>query len=144
MPTDERVLGFSNRWYEPAIASASSMEVAGLRIRLITPVYFLATKLEAFRSRGKNDYSGSHDLEDVVAMIDGRPEVVDEVRNASWDVRAYIASQVRQLLATPAFTDAVSGFLLPDPASQARHDLLVRRLNALTLQPISRPPGASC
>lgn len=131
MPTDEKILGFSNRWYGPAIASASDMEVAGLRIRLITPVYFLATKLEAFRGRGQNDYSGSHDLEDIIAIIDGRPEVIDEVRKASSDVRTYVASQVRHLLSTRAFTDALPGFLLPDSASQARHGLLVQRLDAL-------------
>jgi hypothetical protein len=72
MPTDERILGFSNRWYAPAIASAQSIEIAGARIRLVTPPYFIATKFEAFNGRGNNDYSGSHDLEDVIAVIDGR------------------------------------------------------------------------
>jgi hypothetical protein len=61
MPTDERILGFSNRWYTPANVSAENIEIVGLRIRLITPIYFLATKLEAFRGRGNNDYRRSHD-----------------------------------------------------------------------------------
>jgi hypothetical protein len=39
MPTDERVLGFSNRWYAPAIASAHTIEIAGLPIRSVTAVY---------------------------------------------------------------------------------------------------------
>jgi len=42
-------------------------------VRVITPVYFLATKLEAFRGRDRNDYRGSHDLEDVVAIVDALP-----------------------------------------------------------------------
>ncbi len=67
MPTDERVLGFSNRWYAPAIAAAQRITIAGMDIRVVTAVYFLATKLEAFRGRGRNDYRASHDLEDVVA-----------------------------------------------------------------------------
>lgn len=131
MPTDERVLGFSNRWYAPAISSARHMDIAGLRIRLITPTYFLATKLEAFRGRGNNDYSGSHDLEDVITVIDGRPEIIDEVRTAPADVRTYIASEVRQLLSTRTFVDALPGFLLPDSASQGRYALLRERLDAL-------------
>jgi len=131
MPTDERVLGFSNRWYAPAISSAGYMDIAGLRIRLITPTYFLATKLEAFRGRGNDDYSGSHDLEDVITMIDGRPEIVDEVRNAPSGVRSYIASETRHLLGTRAFVDALPGFLLPDSASQGRYPLLRERLDAL-------------
>src|SRR5688572_25374081 len=105
MPTDESILGFSNRWYQPAIASAQSVEIAGLSIRLITPVYFLATKLEAFHGRSNDDYSGSHDLEDVIAVVDGRPEILEEIRDAPSDVRTYIASEMRRLLTTRAFVD---------------------------------------
>ena len=50
MPTNEEVLGFANRWYTPALASASAMQISDLQLRVITPVYFLATKLEAFRA----------------------------------------------------------------------------------------------
>src|SRR5260221_12075030 len=57
MPTDERILGFNNRWYAPAIASAQSTEIAGARIRLVTPPYFVTTKVEAVNGRGNNDYS---------------------------------------------------------------------------------------
>jgi len=32
----------------------------------------LATKLEAFRGRGKGDHLLSRDLEDVVTLIDGK------------------------------------------------------------------------
>lgn len=131
MPTDESVLGFSNRWYEPAIASAQSVEIAGLNIRLITPVYFLATKLEAFRGRGNDDYSGSHDLEDVIAIIDGRRQIVEEVKTAPADVRGYIASEMALLLSTRAFIDSLPGFLLPDSASQERLSILQDRLTAL-------------
>jgi hypothetical protein len=131
MPTDESILGFSNRWYEPAIASAQNVTIAGLSIGLITPVYFLATKLEAFRSRGNDDYSGSHDLEDLIAVVDGRPEILEEIRDAPSDVRTYIASEMRRLLSTRAFVDALPGFLWPDPASQARHPILQDRLKAL-------------
>ena len=132
MPTDERVLGFTNRWYAPAIASAETMVIAGLRIRIIAPVYFLATKLEAFRGRGSNDYRSSHDLEDVIAVLDGRPEMADEVRTATPDVRSYIASEMKCLLSTRAFVDALPGFLLPDSASQGRHLLLQERLRTLS------------
>jgi hypothetical protein len=131
MPTDERILGFSNRWYEPAIASVRNVTIADLRVRLIAPVYFLATKLEAFRVRGNDDYSGSHDLEDVIAVVDGRPEIVKEAREAPTAVRTYVASEMKRLLSTRAFVDALPGFLRPDPASQERHPILRDRLDAL-------------
>jgi hypothetical protein len=60
-------------------------------------LYFLAFKLEAFDGRGKGDYRASHDLEDLVAVIDGRPEVVDEVAGASEALRAFLAKRLHVL-----------------------------------------------
>lgn len=48
MPTSEAVLGFTNRWYIPALTSAQPMYLGELQIRLITPVYFLATSSPRF------------------------------------------------------------------------------------------------
>jgi hypothetical protein len=49
MPLDENILGFSNRWYKPALDSALVHELGpNLRVRVVTAVYFSATKLEAF------------------------------------------------------------------------------------------------
>jgi hypothetical protein len=131
MPTDEAILGFSNRWYVPAIASALDVDLESDQIKLIAPEYFLATKLEAFRGRGKGDYRGSHDLEDVIAVIDGRAEIVLEVRDSERDLKQYLSSRFRELLDTRDFIDAIPGFLLPDVASQGREALLLGRLNAL-------------
>ena len=60
MPIDEKILGFSNRWYKPAMDTALVHELEpGLRVRVVTGIFFLATKLEAFGGRGKNDYLSS-------------------------------------------------------------------------------------
>jgi hypothetical protein len=131
MPTNPQILGFSNRWYAPAAASAQRVTVAGLTVRVITPVYFVATKLEAFRGRGRGDYAASHDLEDVIAVVDGRSELVGEVQAAEEDVRGFIASEVGRLLAVRAFVDALPGLLLPDSASQQRVPVVRRRLEQL-------------
>ena len=132
MPLDEKILGFSNRWYRPAMESAEERELErGLRIRVVTAVYFCATKLEAFAGRGKDDYLSSRDLEDLAAVIDGRAELVQEIRSAQEDVRTYIASEINKLLGTQAFVDALPGYLLPDAASQARIMLLMSRLRQI-------------
>jgi len=121
MPLDEKILGFSNRWYKPAMDCAEESELEpGLRVRVVTSVYFCATKLEAFRGRGRGDYGLSKDLEDLVAVMDGRAEIIEEIQRAPETVKAYIASEVGKLLGTTEFTDALPGYLLPDAASQAR------------------------
>ena len=77
MPTDTRILGFSNRFYDEAIENAEKVCIdEGLEINLVTPSFFLATKIEAFHGRGNGDYLGSHDMEDIVTLIDGREEIV--------------------------------------------------------------------
>jgi hypothetical protein len=79
MPLDEKILGFSNRWYKPAMDSAVIHDLGpDLRVRVVTAVYFCATKLEAFAGRGKYDYQSSHDLEDLMAVVDGRAELAGE------------------------------------------------------------------
>ncbi|MBY0492644.1 MAG: nucleotidyl transferase AbiEii/AbiGii toxin family protein [Cyanobacteria bacterium] len=131
MPIDEKVLGFTNRWYRVAVESADTMIVAGQTIRVVKPVYFVATKLEAFHGRGADDVTLSHDLEDIIALIDGRAEIVGEIANATADVRAYIASEIRRLMSDEDFREAIPGFLLPDSASQSRRALLEGRFNAI-------------
>lgn len=131
MPVDEHVLGFSNRWYPAAIETAHRLQIAGREVRVVTPALFIATKLEAFHGRGRGDVVASHDLEDIVAVLDGRPEIVADVASASDDVRQYIGTQIQSLLDNPDFLEALGGFLLPDAASQARRGILIERLRRL-------------
>lgn len=84
MPDDERILGFSNRWYAQGIETAVSHPLTGeLEIKHLTAPLFIATKLEAYRGRGGDDPLGSHDLEDVVIVVDGREELLAEVQTAN-------------------------------------------------------------
>ena len=133
MPLDEKILGFSNRWYVSAMESAQVHELEpDLRIRVVTAPYFCATKIEAFRGRGKGDYLSSHDLEDLITIVDGRPELTEELRSASDDVRLYIAEAVGQMLETTDFIDALPGYLLPDDASQSRITIVLERLKKIS------------
>jgi hypothetical protein len=133
MPLDQKILGFSNRWYREAMDdSAVLMLEPSLKIRSITAPFFLATKLEAFKGRGRRDYFGSHDLEDLLSVVDGRPELLQEVRAASEDLRGYLALELDALQQDSRFIDALPGHLLPDAASQSRIPMLLRRIKDLT------------
>jgi predicted nucleotidyltransferase len=103
----------------------------GLKIRVVTGPYFLATKIEAFLGRGNRDFFGSHDLEDLIFVIDGRSTIVEEVQAEKFSLREYLNTRVSELLATERFIDAVPGCLLPEPASQARIGTVLRRLDAI-------------
>lgn len=132
MPLDEKILGFRNSWYGPAMESAEHRELEpGLQILLVNPVYFCASKLEAFADRGKKDYLGSRDLEDVIAVVDGRAELVGEIRAARNDVRSYIALEIAKLCGAREFLDALPGHLAPDSASQDRITTVLARLKEI-------------
>lgn len=89
---------------------------------------FVATKLEAFHGCGRKDYLASHDLEDLVTVIDGRPELIEEVGAEDAKVRRYIAGALSTLLSDSEFVTALPGQLPGDAASQARLPELLRRL----------------
>jgi hypothetical protein len=126
MPSDASVLGFSNRWYPDALRHARTT-----RLPRGTEVRVIATKLEAFEGRGRGDFAASHDMEDVIAVIDGRPELVEEVRAAPFDLRAYLSQELGSLLRDQRFLDGVPGHLPPDDASQGRLGIVLDRMQAL-------------
>ena len=129
MPLDEKILGFSNRWYRAAMEAATKHHLfQELEIRIVTAPYFLATKIEAFKGRGGGDFGASHDLEDLIFVVDGRSTIVEEVQTETPLLREYLRAEITKLLATPGFIDALPGYLLPDAASQARMGAVLRRL----------------
>lgn len=99
MPDDEKILGFSNRWYSQAIQQATNYTLQdGLVIKLVTPVYFVATKLEAYRGRGKNDPLQSRDIEDILNIFDGRKEIVAEIKQSAEGLNKTIREQLSELI----------------------------------------------
>lgn len=132
MPLDDKILGFSNRWCRASMETAATQRISeSLEIRVVTAAYFLATKLEAFKGRGRGDFFGSHDLEDLVFVVDGRASIVDEAKAQAHSLREYLRAQVSELLSSSGFIDALPGYLLPDAASQARITTVLARLREL-------------
>jgi len=131
MPTDKRILGFSNRWYADAFRNAQNFAVEGLTLKLIRAPYFLGTKLEAFYGRGQSDYMASHDMEDFIAVLDGRLEVVEEILVSDDKIKSYLADHCKQLLENDEFLDALPAHLLPDQASQQRVTIIEDRMRLI-------------
>jgi hypothetical protein len=132
MPTQGEILGFSNRWYPLALDTAELHGLpSGRSIRIVTAPVFLATKLEAFRGRGQGDFLFSHDLEDLMAVVDGRASLLEECRLSPPELRQGLAAQFLDLLNTTAFLEALPAFLPPDQASQQRLPDLLETLRAI-------------
>ncbi len=114
MPTDPKVLGFSNRWYSTAMKYRKSISLPdGSSVFIFDVVYFLATKFEAFIARGKgDDIRLSHDLEDIIAIMDGCPTVEASLKAANEDVVNYLKEQFQELLEdADLLEEAINGFI---------------------------------
>jgi hypothetical protein len=133
MSPDPSVFGASNSWYPHAIATANwvtlSDEMGSLAIKVISAPAFLATKLEAFASRGAGDLL-HRDIEDVVYLIDGRAELMQEIENETEALQTFVAQSIRALFRA-GLEERVSSHLGGDLASQAREPLVLERLHRL-------------
>src|SRR5690606_11729992 len=91
MPADPQILGFSNRWYPLAVASANRLVLPSRTdIRLVAAAVFIATKFEAHADRGAGDLLASHDLEDIVNVVDGRASLLAEIEASPDELREYL------------------------------------------------------
>jgi predicted nucleotidyltransferase len=129
MPDDADILGFSNRWYKEALASAFDYAInEDMTIRLVAPEYFIATKLEAYRGRGNGDPIGSRDVEDILTIIDGRAQIMDELGNSDAALRKYVQDMVTELLEDDDFDYAIQSAARGD---KGRYDLILERLQSI-------------
>ncbi|MBF4212477.1 hypothetical protein EI533_32995, partial [Pseudomonas donghuensis] len=86
------VLGYANRWFVEGLAKADKFTLpSGLVIQIFKPTYFLATKLEAFSGRGEGD-PYHKDVEDIIILIDGRPELLEEINQADSQLKEFITA----------------------------------------------------
>ena len=128
MPVDQKTLGFTNIWYKDAVETAQEYALNDtLIIKLITPEYFIATKLEAYLGRGGGDALSSHDIEDLLNIFDGRESIVEDVLSAGEDLRNYISEQLKYLVADGNFDYAVQATARNDAV---RESLIFERIEA--------------
>jgi hypothetical protein len=105
---------------------------SGAEIRAAAPTALVATKLCAWKGRGGGDLLPSLDIHDVLTLIDGRPELIEEVASAAPDLRTYIRSEVDELCREFYFDYAVqSATASHGPAGAERARLVRSRIDEL-------------
>ncbi len=130
MPTDEKILGFTSRWYKAAIDSAVRHELSNDQwIHVVSPPYFVATKIEAFNGRGKGDFLESRDIEDIITLVDGRENLANEIIQIGGDLRSYIAQYFTEFLKARDFDYAVESAVRSD---RERTQIVIDRFTAMS------------
>lgn len=98
MPAEDSSIGVSNKWYKPGFNHLQKIQLKdGTCINILPAAYFLATKLEAFKDRGGNDFYGSHDFEDIIYLIDNKSTIVTDILSADEDVRQFIKTELKTI-----------------------------------------------
>lgn len=132
LPKDSAALGMNSKWFHEVLACSKDVDLGeGCVARVITPALFLATKLEAFKDRGKGDYLMSRDLGDIVTLIDGRATIVEDVAGALAAVRSCISKIFLELLKDPYFHEALPENLPRMEGTSKRVALVTKRFEAI-------------
>jgi hypothetical protein len=67
--------------------------------------------MEAFKGRGKNDFLGSRDFEDIVTLIDGRENIQRELFESPEEVKMYLRNQFQVWAINEDFLQSISAHL---------------------------------
>lgn len=107
MGTEDTPLGATNPWYEEGFNTRQAVTLpgSGLTIYILSAPLFLLTKWAAYLGRGKGSMISSHDIEDLLNVLDGRLHLVREAGQASPTVRSALAQMARQMRESQQFCD---------------------------------------
>jgi len=101
MSTTPDAFGFSNKWYPEGFATAIDYVIDETVVKILSVPYFIATKLEAFKSRGR-DGRTSPDFEDIVYVLENRQTVWGELAATTGEIKKYLQFEFTRLIKNPS------------------------------------------
>lgn len=132
MPTDSKVLGFSNRWYEEGIENKIAKVLSDeTQVFVFPPAYYLATKFEAHKGRGGNDLRQSHDFEDIIYILDNCLEIFENIIKSNPSVKSYLKEECITLLKNEGLTEGIES-ALPYGSGEESTDLILELIHNIT------------
>lgn len=92
MAAEDGPLGPANRWYIIGFNNLRVAKAKDQEIKILSAPCYLASKFEAFNSRG-NDYRTSHDIEDIIYVLDNRIAIADEIAEDDKRIANFLQEQ---------------------------------------------------
>jgi predicted nucleotidyltransferase len=132
MPVEASPLGMNTRWFREALEFATIKSLGdGLQARVVSAPIFIAAKLEAYRDRGRGDFQASHDIEDIVSVVDGCADIVSQVASAPSAVRGFVVGELAIWLEQSEWVDLIAGHLSGISLSAGREGIVCERVRAI-------------
>ena len=130
IPFEETSLGPTNSWLKPGFGKSYEVAAGSQIIKILPVSYFLATKYEAYKSRGKSDPYGSHDFEDIIYVLDNNIEVVDTIKGEDQKLILFIKEMAKEILEHPSRNDIIAGQINPF-TSEERTPMVIEKLQQI-------------
>lgn len=113
MPIKEIGLGPVNIWYPEGFINSVPIDIgSGTEIKVFPFCYFIASKIEAFKGRGQNDYYGSKDFEDIIFVLDNTgTDLLKKLKGGSEAVQAYLKAELKTMLEDPRWREAAEAHI---------------------------------
>jgi hypothetical protein len=112
MSTEDGPLGPANRWYKMGFDNLWTAKAKDQEIKILSAPCFLATKFEAFSNRG-SDYRTSHDIEDIIYVLDNRIEIVEEIQKDDHRIANFIKEFLQTIIHKAIMQDVLIAHIHP-------------------------------
>ena len=112
MSTEDMPLIPSSIWFRLGLDTLQTVKVNNVDIQILSVPYFLATKFKAFNDRGV-DYRTSHDIEDIIYILDNRINIVNEINQADSEVKEFIKSELQKIIDNNALEEIIAAHVHP-------------------------------
>lgn len=135
MPTDPSIIGFSNRWYAEGFERAIPYVFdEHTTVKIFSLPYFVASKWEAFKGRGKNDYRTSKDFEDLVYVFENVDDFEEQIQASPERVISYLREEFSELIHRDDFEEGLYAHLTGGYGGMDANYIRLRLQNALNIR----------
>jgi len=132
MATEDGPLGAANKWYKIGFKDLWRVKIKDQEISILKAPCYLATKFEAFNNRGK-DYRTSHDMEDIIYILDNRIDIVVEVENSPKEIKVFIQSELNKIVTQSLINEVLEAHIHPLVIEQ-RLPIIMRKITQIISQ----------
>jgi predicted nucleotidyltransferase len=130
MPAEDGPLGPSNKWYKIGFENLWKEKAKEEEIQILSAPAYLATKFEAFNSRG-GDYRTSHDFEDIIYVLDNRMTIVKEIEKSHVEIKEFLQSEFNKILKSKFLIEILSSHIHPIMLEE-RYPIVLEKINQIT------------
>lgn len=119
----------ANPWFEKGFEKLEKTKVNDITIQIMPLTFFLASKFTAFHDRGGNDPRFSHDLEDIIYIIDNRTDWHQILINEQdQEVKEFLINEFRIILTSNKMQEAILGNLFYETQDK-RFSMIMDKIN---------------